>query len=369
MDDRGGRRGREVIRYDDGQAEWVSLDKIKPGDTLVAPSDYGGYDASGWAPDSKASVKDIAEEIYEERSIIRRRLTLKRLEDLKLEEESSQLVIDAMCSYRKIVNQLEWGDALESEVEDDLNALQAILQELSLWVDGARITLYLDGVLVSGGRRLIVDEESLLLGQGAVPLDEHLADVGQRARLSCDALGLPPGLASDCELAAALHDIGKADWRFQLVLGGDTLVPLAKSQRGRDELKRVDAGLPHGWRHEIVSAEMLHETDGQDTALVRHLVATHHGYCRPLPPLIDHGEEPLTYAGRTRRCMQTKQWLSQWNMVIQRYGAWGVAYLEAIVRLADWAASREPQAIAEISGGSRNSQRIDLQSAEQMTLI
>ena len=142
-----------------------------------------------------------------------------------------------------------------------------------------------------------------------------------------------------------------------------------ESLRGRDELKQADAGLPKGWRHEVVSAEMLNETDGQDAELVRHLVATHHGHCRPLPPLVDHGEEPLTYAGRTRRRMEPRQWLSQWNTVIQRYGVWGVAYLEAIVRLADWAASREPQAMAKSPGGSRHSQQIDLQSSEQMTLF
>lgn len=97
--------------------------------------------------------------------------------------------------------------------------------------------------------------------------------------------------------------------------------------------------------------------------------ATPHGYCRALPPLVDHGEEPLTYAGRTRRRMEPRQWLSQWNIVIQRYGTWGVAYLEAIVRLADWAASREPQAMAESPEGSRISQPTDLQSLEQMTLF
>src|SRR5690606_13735875 len=59
---------------------------------------------------------------------------------------------------------------------------------------------------------------------------------------------------------------------------------------------RVRAGYPKGQRHELVSLEMIEgattlrrrlEASGVDWELVVYLVSTHHGWARPLAPVVD----------------------------------------------------------------------------------
>ena len=92
-----------------------------------------------------------------------------------------------------------------------------------------------------------------------------------------------------------------------------------------------------------------------------HLVATHHGYARPFAPLVDD-EAPLAVSlpmnGKTITITETERLehpvheldsgLAErfWQMN-RHYGWWGIALLEAVLRLADQSASANPQAIAK----------------------
>ena len=68
--------------------------------------------------------------------------------------------------------------------------------------------------------------------------------------------------------------------------------------------------------------------------LSAHLVGTHHGHGRPLLPAAPD-------IGLWRRLGDSAEETGE----LQRsYGAWGLAYLEALLRLADWAVSAEEQA-------------------------
>ncbi|HXG67582.1 MAG TPA: type I-U CRISPR-associated helicase/endonuclease Cas3, partial [Blastocatellia bacterium] len=48
------------------ESEFISPDKIAPGDTLVVPASYGGADEYGWHPESQAPVEDIGDECANE---------------------------------------------------------------------------------------------------------------------------------------------------------------------------------------------------------------------------------------------------------------------------------------------------------------
>ena len=89
------------------------------------------------------------------------------------------------------------------------------------------------------------DETGSFIGQ-AQPLVEHCEEVVEQAGRFAVSAGLPEPIISDLRLAGWLHDAGKADPRFQLLLAdGDPFAMeeagavLAKSARGRS--------LPGAW--------------------------------------------------------------------------------------------------------------------------
>jgi CRISPR-associated endonuclease/helicase Cas3 len=180
--------------------------------------------------------------------------------------------------------------------------------------------------------------------------------------------------------AAAAHDWGKVDPRFQAMLRGTTPFAamasgmfLAKSgsissSSGARRAARRRAELPEGFRHEMLSVQMAESPAGATTlpahpvlhALTLHLIATHHGYGRPFAPPVDDNAPPdvvlsvnsLTIAvtgtertGNPAHALDSGIAERFWQMN-RHYGWWGIALLEAALRLADQSASANPQAIA-----------------------
>lgn len=196
------------------------------------------------------------------------------------------------------------------------------------------------------------DDDASLTGTG-VPLAAHLIGVGHRAEEFAVRLGLPPKLASDLRLAGELHDLGKIDTRFQAQMVGHDPVklamhatPLAKSLWG----VRTRRGAWPPVRHEVASVALAQSSDevlsrAHDPDLVLHLVATHHGRGRPLPRIVrDDCPQSLSYevdgvvlSARTD-FIETPLALDMadrfWRLC-DRYGHHGLAWLEAILRLAD----------------------------------
>jgi CRISPR-associated endonuclease/helicase Cas3 len=190
-----------------------------------------------------------------------------------------------------------------------------------------------------------------------VRLDEHLQAVAQ-AGGELAGENISPALRTAVQTAGRFHDYGKTDMRFQAWLrGGDLMAaryapqPIAKS--GNAPVRRQQtAGLPSGFRHELLSllfAEKSSDVNGEMRDLILHLIASHHGRCRPFAPVVlDAGAECVSYNGLSvcaqERADNAPHRLSGgvsdrfWSLTRQ-YGWWGLAYLEALLRLADWRAS------------------------------
>ena len=389
------------------------LDEIRPGDTIVIPSQIGGLDAHGnWDPSARDKVDDIAELAN---LLQRGRPTLRLLPGLwtKLpsdpprpndtRDEETPDDKSQIAEFLRLLSQKQSNGEIPTQNnagENRLRILQPILAqarrktlrhiqvgkgEQSYWLLQAKrlspeaLRKLWSETGITGepdsGEFSNADESASFIAK-QVPLRTHLRGVGRLARNFADTCGLPAPLREAVSLAAELHDLGKADPRFQALLcGGDRALaaalladdePIAKSHlpatahRLRN-FAREQAGWPQGGRHELLSVEMakpvvrdvlakrLPDTDGQTLAhlesLVLHLIASHHGWCRPFPPAIKDSyprQSTLEFDGVRYTAPLSPQRYSMgsgaadrfWEMT-RHYGWWGLAWLETLVRLAD----------------------------------
>lgn len=223
-----------------------------------------------------------------------------------------------------------------------------------------------------GEQDLFADDDDLLSAAGKeVNLEVHSASV-ERAAEKLLSRCLSDEFHEPLITAAYWHDIGKLDERFQIMLcGGNepavlTGEPLAKSMTvpsspERRRAIRSASKLPDDFRHEMLSLQLAEhklfwqifpnaDNDGLND-LTLHAIASHHGYGRPFAP-ISLDENPLPVRGRQGgidfevnneeraswpATHTLKSGISErfWRLN-RRYGWWGLAYLEAILRLSDW---------------------------------
>jgi len=345
VDENGGRPLR-ALRWAGADAPAtgvISAAALRPGDVIIVPSSYGGCDRFGWNPASTNAVSDLGDE----RAAGRR--TIRRLHP-DLPDWPSVAAIFAPSS------------------ELDEHECLAELSEIGViaGTTGWRILRPGDypGAVLLGPERdrwaaVTEDDSTGSVAAQPVTLAAHTAAVMVKARAFAVAAGLSAERTADLALAASLHDSGKEDLRFQVMLfGGDRLLaairtgePLAKSgrimSRAATIFARRQSGLPERWRHEAqsVTRAMAHPdfADAHDPELVLWLIGTHHGYGRPLFPHDDPREAPEAL-GPQRLDFQFRgyDWAEIFQRLKARYGPWELARLEAVLRLADHRASEEP---------------------------
>ena len=344
----------------------TSVDQIRPGDVVVIPTSYGGCDEFGWHPGSNLPVSDIAHLAIQQMAEAGMRSLRLRLTVLITEKQDGalQTALTNFLGYKESSEEEEPKDALLEELQKFYGGEPRINSSLKMasWPKQRRKQV--------GGIEALMkpedqDDDSAGL-EKLITLEEHVAGVVQLTRRYAEGCGLAPALVDDLVLAAELHDLGKWDVRFQTWLGyclpKDSMKgPLAKSGGGLSPLElrsaREKAGYPKGARHESASV-LLAEKSGElgrahDAELVMHLIGTHHGFGRPLLPFWDEDEDETVtaeYAGKRLETGTGRQlarfdagWADTFTHLNQRYGYWGLAYLEAILRRADCVQSREEQ--------------------------
>ena len=175
-------------------------------------------------------------------------------------------------------------------------------------------------------------EQQGSVSSGPQSLNEHLADVEKNAKRITDSLrGLKSDVSDAVITAARLHDIGKAHEHWQMCMCvKEEDRPLAKTG---GQVRHRPLG---GFRHEF---ESMVECGAKEEAskcgewdLVMHLVAAHHGWARPHFMQISRRES----IGSEKDLWCT---MIRYARLQRRFGPWGLAWLEGLLRGADWEAS------------------------------
>jgi CRISPR-associated endonuclease/helicase Cas3 len=315
----------------------VTVKAIRPGDTVVVPSEYGGADNFGWHPHSKKPVKDIGDEVG----------TWVRLHPAFLHGDSAMRLARIMRSE-----------------EPDTDAVARLIEQLgvgSVKLGSAR--KYGSGIILLRTPQLMAEGDAGSVTGVPVRLSCHLDGVEKRARQFASRCRLPIDEIEALALAARFHDMGKLDPRFQAILhGGDLLAAYRALDRGAALAKsgaawtladyrrqRAAAGYPEGARHEAASVRAA-ECHGVPD-LVLHLIEAHHGHARPSLPWWSEEEEfviPMTIDGAGFDVSPGSELAAIDSSVIDRFwsigssvGYWKLAFLEGVLRLADWAQSKE----------------------------
>ena len=367
--------------------------KIQPWDVIVIPtSTTGEFDQLGdLPPDANGAALDIGDRAYR---LAQAKPILRLQTELVNAWSCSTAVKDSALNLLKNVEQKHEEDSLANTLHDllvklakpsepfieGMDSLQDIACELlneygvpeairnayhivgnSLFIKGSRRLQH----LTQEGEAFNDEDDASSVGIShcsghPVRLRSHLEGVSEMARRYASGCGLPDQLVEAVACAGSLHDIGKADPRFQSMLLGDKrsgnkyYAKSAKYPKTRDARKaaRIEAGYPEGRPHPMLSVRLAESAPGllpddeeiRDLAL--HLIGSHHGHCRPFAPII-HDEQSvhvefmldghlMEWTGSTGLERLDSGAADRYWSLVRRYGWWGLAWLESFVRLADW---------------------------------
>jgi CRISPR-associated endonuclease/helicase Cas3 len=283
------------------------------------------------------------------------------LESIEDQDQSERVRRDSLAQLLKDMPEDEFPRELRLARREAISLLEGRLNDCNVIVragipgtgdeEGARI-------VVLDGRRSVADEDLrqvLALRDAPVLLRAHQDDVAVRAQSLATAVGLPADLIEALRVAGDHHDDGKQDRRFQeFTLGhpgeGE---PWAKSKPGksRNELRRQQAAgsLPGNWRHEqrsVVDAlDAVRAVWSIDQELALRLIGTSHGRGRSgFPHSAAELAGPQDSAGWRELAADLFD-AGGWDGLVEathiRYGAWGCAFLEAVLRAGDCQVSGE----------------------------
>ncbi|HYN00551.1 MAG TPA: type I-U CRISPR-associated helicase/endonuclease Cas3, partial [Aestuariivirgaceae bacterium] len=174
-------------------------------------------------------------------------------------------------------------------------------------------------------------------------LNLHNASVGNVAAKFASALGLDDTIRTALSFAGKHHDDGKDCKPWQRSIGNRTEEVWAKSGNKRPPEIRLDYRHEFGSLLDVLGKSEFESLTPEAQELALHLIAAHHGRARP------HfsGKEAFDPRHPDEKAADVALKVPRRFARLQRkYGRWGLAYLESLLRAADAYASANPEAAA-----------------------
>jgi len=195
-------------------------------------------------------------------------------------------------------------------------------------------------LVVDNRKNVTASEDDRALSRTCQELAVHQQWAENEAERIASRLELSDDYTRMLKVAARLHDAGKDCDRWQNAFSAPVDDhPYAKT------IGPVKFSLLDGYRHEFGSLSALEADDEFATlepdlqTLCRHLVAAHHGFARPTIRTQGCSDAPPSaLAGRARDVAL------RFARLQQRWGPWGLAWWESLLRAADQRASRAIEA-------------------------
>ena len=222
------------------------------------------------------------------------------------------------------------------------------------------------------------DEDPLSAIDALVPLADHLRHVVAEAESLCGTLDVEKDARASVVRAARWHDLGKAHAVFQETmrrgLDGQAVEPEVLLAKTVEQSRHGRAY----FRHELASALafLAHERWSRDSDLIAYLIAAHHGKVRmnltalpresapmdseragarfargvwegdELPPFDLEGGDQWEGGSLLLSIMELgwddvsrESWTERTRELLAHFGPFRLAWLETLVRIADWRAS------------------------------
>ncbi len=335
-----------VLLDEYGRAEIRTLDDVIRRDkdrlayrTLILPVEAGGLTNEGMLDGGSAfssAASDIAE--YEGKRL--RLLLNYRDETCRVQKldtlEDAEIDVDS-----ETVMQLECGSPQEAGLQLGRRHDMVVSRLIPLreQPDGGEDEIearYL--LLLVEPRNKSLDNVEAVGYRGQPTLQQHTEQVVSHVTRITESLNLPNDICKAVAIAAKWHDVGKKRRIWQQAIYNTGEQPLAKPGR-----RGMNVRLLGGFRHEFGSVleaaadpeVQVHPEQEQD--LILHLIATHHGHGRPHFKFDAFDIERTTDENEKA----AHEVMRRFARLQQRFGHWGLAWLESLLRCADTAASQE----------------------------
>lgn len=225
------------------------------------------------------------------------------------------------------------GERVVHDAEGEMDAPQRmrLVRSIRRSSDDDEVPLWWHLYAVSG----LADDEGSRTRRTELLLDTHLRRTEAWALRLAEHLGLPEYHRDALARAGLAHDLGKRRRVWQRsIRRSPEQPPLAKGPMQPSELGH--------YRHELGS---LHDGDFRGLAdeardLALHAIAAHHGRARPHFPTVESYDPELrddVVAALVREVPL------RFDRLQRRYGRWGLAWLESILRAADVLGSEEEE--------------------------